>query len=334
MKESTNKPGQAKNSKQPESTKQPEVVATKNGAGKGIWILSSLIGVLILLGGFLYIYLSHRNSDTVSLMEAQNNELTRQINEHDSLVNDWIISMGRIEDDLRALQGKEANLIEQSEDPEITPDIRESIYAEIENINQLLEQNREKIRQLNAKLKKSNVQIASLNKQIKELEITLAERDSSLIVLKNTLSEKEFKLAELNTVVDSLHKDISGYREDIRSYEIQVDLQNDELNKAYIAMGSPRELEDQGVIKKEGGFLGLGRNTSITPDLPEEPFNRVKISDTRRIELNAKKAKLISDHPSESYEMVRNDSLVAYIEITDPIEFWKITRYAVVETKK
>lgn len=328
MKESMNKPGKTNNAKQPDS------VDSKKGAGRSIWILSSVIGVLILLGGFLYVYLNYRNSDAVSLLETQNSELNRQISEHDSLVNDWIVSMGRIEDDLRALQGKEANLIKQSEDPEITPDIRESIYAEIENINQLLEQNREKIRQLNAKLKKSNVQIASLNKQIKVLENTIAERDSSLMDLKNSLSERDVRLAELNTQVDSLNEDIVDYKDNIRSYEVQVDLQNDELNKAYIALGSPKELEEQGVIKKEGGFLGLGRNTSITPDLPEEPFSRVKISDTRRIDLNAKKVKLISDHPSQSYEVVRNDSLVAYIEITDPVEFWKITRYAVVETKK
>jgi hypothetical protein len=58
------------------------------------------------------------------------------------------------------------------------------------------------------------------------------------------------------------------------------------------------------------------------------------ITETQRIMLNAKKAELITEHPTASYEMVANDTSVSYIEIKDPAEFWKITRYAVVETKQ
>jgi len=50
--------------------------------------------------------------------------------------------------------------------------------------------------------------------------------------------------------------------------------------------------------------------------------------------VNSKDAKLITSHPSGSYEIIaEGENMIAGIEIKDPDEFWKISRYAVVEIK-
>jgi hypothetical protein len=55
----------------------------------------------------------------------------------------------------------------------------------------------------------------------------------------------------------------------------------------------------------------------------------------KTIPVNCKNAKLITEHPSGSYEMIReNEKQIAYIAIKDPEEFWKISKYAVVELIK
>lgn len=269
------------------------------------------------------------------MLEEQNSDLNQQLVEHDSLVNDWVNSMVKVQKDLRTLQGKEKRLIEKSYGPELSPDLREDILAEIRDINALLEKNRAEIQRLNNKLNQSGIEIAALHNQVKSLEQTLAERDSSITELNHMLTDREFQVAELNTAVHELNNDLGEAEQELHDYQVIVSMQDAEMNKAYIAMGNTKELEEKGVITKEGGFLGfLGRTKEVKPDLEEEPFSKLAITETKRIALNAKKAQLISDHPTDSYQMVENDSLVSYLEITNPEEFWKITRYAVVETRK
>ncbi|MDF1570566.1 MAG: hypothetical protein P1P82_03005 [Bacteroidales bacterium] len=308
---------------------------SEKGYKRNIVILITAVAAILLLsgGGAAYYYLNN-GYQRIGRLEEEKTELTQQLLTHDSLVNAWMQSMVLIEEDLRALQGKEQSLIEKSNDPELTPDIREAILAEIQDINTLLEENKARIRDLTNKLNKSGVTIAALNDKVQSLEETLAMRDSSLNILKVELTDKEFKLAELNVVVDSLHEDIEIKNQDIQAYEQMVDAQFAELNKAFVATGSAKELEEKGLITREGGFLGLGKSKTLTPDLSEEPFEKVVITETQRIMLNSKKAELITEHPTASYEMVENDTIVSYIEIKDPAEFWKITRYAVVETKQ
>ncbi len=308
---------------------------TNNTSKKGFWFLLAFSAALLIIVGIVYAYTTRLDNQEISILEEQNSELNQQLVEHDSLVNDWVNSMVKVQEDLRTLQGKEKQLIKKSYGPELSPDLREDILAEIRDINALLEKNRAEIRRLNNKLNQSGIEIAALHNQVASLEQTLAERDSSITELNNMLTDREFQVAELNTAVHELNNDLGEAEQELRDYQVIVSMQDTEMNKAYIAMGNTKELEEQGVITKEGGFLGfLGRTKEVKPDLEEEPFSKVAITETKRISLNAKKAQLISDHPTDSYQMVENDSLVSHLEITNPEEFWKITRYAVVETRK
>ena len=61
---------------------------------------------------------------------------------------------------------------------------------------------------------------------------------------------------------------------------------------------------------------------------------RLTLRKLKSIPVNSKEAKLITSHPSSSYELVRDkDNKIASIDIKDPDQFWKISKYAVVEIK-
>ena len=67
----------------------------------------------------------------------------------------------------------------------------------------------------------------------------------------------------------------------------------------------------------------------------DSSFVQVNITEMKTIPVNSKAVKLITDHPTNSYALIRdNSNKIAYIEIKDPDEFWKITKYAVVEIGK
>jgi hypothetical protein len=86
---------------------------------------------------------------------------------------------------------------------------------------------------------------------------------------------------------------------------------------------------------QEGGFLGLGKNKSLKENFPDSLFSQIDITVTKTIPVNSKSAKLLTEHPIGSYELIHQDKdKIAYIEITDPNQFWKISKYAVVEVRR
>ena len=106
------------------------------------------------------------------------------------------------------------------------------------------------------------------------------------------------------------------------------------MNKGFIASGTYKSLKAKGLVSKEGGFLGLGKKESLHRDFADNLFTQVNIRDLKSIPVNSKSAKLITEHPTSSYELVRDkDNKIASIDIKDPDQFWKISKYAVVEIK-
>jgi hypothetical protein len=114
----------------------------------------------------------------------------------------------------------------------------------------------------------------------------------------------------------------------------KITTQTAEINKGFIAYGTYKTLKAKGLVSKEGGFLGIGKREGLHQNFSDSLFTQVNITETKSIPVNSKSAKLITDHPAGSYELIRDkDNKIASIEIKDPQEFWKISKYAVVEIK-
>ena len=298
------------------------------------WLISFFAILLISAGGFAYIssekYHANRYESAIDL----NSDLADELALRDSLINEWMETFNEIEKDLLTMQEKEDILKINSSDSQLKKDIRERIKIEISQLNSLLKENKAKIAVLNRKLEKSGVQIAALNSKVIQLEEAIDQRDRTLADLKFQLIENDFELADLNMLIDSLDYEILQKEEEISTINKELLTNKAQLNRAYIASGTTRELRDRGLLKKEGGFLGLlGKSKTVSTKLSENEFQEIDIMQTNRIAINAKKAELISDHPQESYQIIKNDSLIAYVQIEDPKTFWKITKYAVIETK-
>jgi len=112
-----------------------------------------------------------------------------------------------------------------------------------------------------------------------------------------------------------------------------IEEKTNELNKGYVAFGTFKELAANGVVTKDGGFLGIGKHVSLQNNLDEAYFTQLDIRDTKTIPLFTNKATIISEHPDSSYTFIEEDGVIAYLEIENPDEFWKISKYAVIELK-
>jgi uncharacterized coiled-coil protein SlyX len=299
------------------------------GVKKGV-VTTSIISLIILLfvGIIVFSLYNHDHKKLINLMETQKTSLTDKVNARDSVINEWITTFDDIEKNIAIIKEKEKLITVNSSNAEISKDKRLQVLEDIKTINTLLEQNKNKIAFLNAQLKKSGGTIKILQTKISELEFSMKQNENEISELKTALVEKKFEVDQLNTQVAVMQDTIAKKDE-------KISTQTYEMNKAFYAVGTYKELKAKGLLTKEGGFIGLGKTETLTGALPDSAFVQIDITKMNSILVNSKSAKLISEHPAGSYEFVRdNDKRIISIEIKDHDLFWKISKYAVVEITK
>jgi uncharacterized coiled-coil protein SlyX len=305
-----------------------EKKAKKDGLAMGV-LITAIIAVVILIAGGILVnsYFKREHAKNVTMLENQKTQFTEQLTSRDSVINEWVLTFDQIEKDLATIKEKENIINLKSSDREFSKDRKQQIIKDIEYINTLLDQNKKKIASLSAQLSKSGMTIKSLQTKVEELEASMAQRETEISDLKTALTQKDFQIDQLNSKMSDMQLAITQKDETITT-------QTNEINKAFYVSGTFKSLKSKGILNKEGGFLGIGRKESLIKNFSDTAFAQINITEMRTIPVNSKSAKLITEHPTSSYEMIRdNSNKIAYIEIKDPDQFWKVSKYAVVELK-
>jgi chromosome segregation ATPase len=286
------------------------------------------------------------NQEKLDQLEKQNQTLSEQAHEQDSLLSDFLATFNTFGENLEAIKERENIVAFESEDPELRKKGKDKIIADIEAIDELLSQNRLLIDDLQDKLEKSDAKTNQFRRMVTRLNKQLEERGQEIVALKQELVNKNFSIEELNIRVDTLNVLASNLtrRFDeqtarISSQEEKIGEQNDiimeqttELNTAYMISGSSKELKKKNVVTKTGGFIGIGGIKKMSSNFSDSVFTTIDITEVTMIPLSGKKAKLITNHPENSYVFNSSDKDLESLEIIDPEKFWKNTKYLVVET--
>jgi hypothetical protein len=301
--------------------------ASREGISKGA--LTTIMIIIFLVVGLVFYSLYNReHKQLLSLMDLQKKSLTEKITDRDSVISEWISTFDQIEKNIALIKEKEKIITVSSKDVEFSKDKKEQVLEDIKYINSLLDQNKKKIASLNARLKKSGGTIKILQNKISELEASMKQSEDEISDLKTSLTAKDFKIEQLNVQMADMQTTIEKKDEKIVT-------QTNELNKAFFTSGTFKELKERGLVTKEGGFIGLGKKKSLLDNFSDSSFKQIDITETKTIPVNSKEAKLITEHPTGSYEFIRGtNNRIKDIEIKDPKEFWKISKYAVVELIK
>ncbi len=313
-----------------EKAKRDALQSEKEAAVKKGIVNTSVIGIIVLLvvgliGFSLY---NHDHKKLVALMNEQKTSLTDKISARDSVISEWITTFDDIEKNIALIKEKEKLITVNSSNAEVAKDNKVQVLEDIKYINTLLDQNKKKIASLTAQLKKSGGTMKVLQAKIAGLEASMKQNETEIAELKTALVDKKFELEQLNVQMTVMQDTLAKKDE-------KINTQTYEINKAFYIVGTFKELKDKGLLTKEGGFIGLGKTESLTGNFPDDVFEQVDITALKSIEINAKSAKLISEHPAGSYDLIldKNKKVVS-IEIKDPVQFWKNSKYAVVETSK
>jgi len=300
----------------------------KNSQKAGIIVLAVLLGIVLVLGTTIY----SQKTKTINVLQAEKQSINTELQARDSMVNELMTDFNDIEKNLKFIKEKRKQLsIENKQEGGRSR--KQAIIDDINLMNEMLEKSSRHIAKLEKKLRNSGFRINSFKKKIESLNKNIEEQNAEIAMLHQQIQEKDKMLANLNLRVDSIDFALDQKTDTLQQQKQIIERKINEQNKAFFTYGTYKELAENGVLIKEGGFLGIGKSTSIQNNLNSDYFTELDIRETKTIPIHSKKAKLISEHPDDSYAFVEENGEIASLEITNPAEFWKISKYAVVSVK-
>jgi hypothetical protein len=250
-------------------------------------------------------------------LSSVNGELNGQLSEKEAALQEFVSSFNEIQDNLNAIKEKEKIVTASSKSGDVKSK-EESIKEDIQAIYDLLAKNKNRIGSLSKKLKNANSKIAGLEEMIANLQAQIDAKDGEIAELKSQLEAKNIELSNIVMNLEAVEEESSAKTE--------------KLNTVYYAFGTSKELKEKNVITKEGGFIGMGKSTKLKSDFNKDYFTKIDASQVTSINIGAKKAKIITTHPSSSYKLV-GEKTVEKIEILNSEDFWSSSKYLVIITE-
>lgn len=257
-------------------------------------------------------------------IRAERDSLLYISGQRDSTIDVFVESFAEIQSNLDSIKTRQEIIsVSAADSPERRQSSRDRINEDIKLINNLLEENRSRIADLEKQLKNSNYKSSQFQKLITSLRQQLAQKENELLELKG-------ELASLNMTVENLNVSIDTLRSISRTQTRLLDAQSSKLNTAFYTVGTAKDLERKGVIDRQGGFLGIGKEEKLRRDFENDNFNRIEIYETMTIPVDHKKVKFVTSHPTDSYTLEKNGDKIDHIQITDPEKFWRASKYLVI----
>lgn len=263
----------------------------------------------------------------VELLQKEKQQLVAQQVYKDSTINDFVTSINEIEQSINSITEKQ-KLVSSNVSGELRPDAKMQILGDINEIDKLLQENQTRINALSKKLKGSSIKIAQFEKMIESLKSQLAVKDTEMAAMTDQINSLNNTVATLNTQVENLNHVTADKLKTIED-------QTSKMHTAYFTKGTYKELSSKQVVVKDGGFLGLGKAELLKKDFDRTAFTTIDIMKVTDIPISCKVAELLTNHPSDSYTLKKDDkNLVSDLVITDPEKFWSASKYLVVLENK
>ncbi len=236
----------------------------------------------------------------------------------DSAIYAFLNTFNAIEGNLQAIKEKENLVTMNASKPESDVSREEQINNDIQAIYDMMLENRAKLARLERQLKTANNKNKDLETAIEVLTNRLAEKDAEITRLLGELEALNIKVEALNYSIDTL----TQLNEE---KDAAIAAKTESLNTAFYIIATEKELKSMKIIDKKGSLGGKKLNQNFDKSL----FKKIDITNTRGLDLNAKKVKLVTTHPQSSY-ILEGEKPITKLVITNPDEFWSISKYLII----
>ena len=248
--------------------------------------------------------------------------LQQVIDFKDREINDILGTMNEIQEGFRLINAAEGrmSIIKSGEAVNKTEQIRENIRS----ISEMMEHNRELITKLRQQVRESSVRSDQFKTVIDNLVQQLEDNDAQLQQLQAELQEKDIHIAELDQTVSNLNSSIASLKEESAIKTETITAQDKLINTAWYVFGTKKELQSQNIYEK-GRVLQSNFNKNY--------FTKIDIRIVKEIKLYSKSVKIMTAHPTSSYQLIQDANKQYVLRINNPQNFWSTSKYLVVLVK-
>lgn len=253
-------------------------------------------------------------------------QLSQEYKEATSFNDSLLLLMGDIYTGLDSINQQEGLLYNAGNGDNVNR--RAEIRENLANIKARLTANRQLLDQLEQKAKASGQENSVLQKTIAQLKDRIAAQDKKISELTSQLNEANAKISDLNSQVEAGTQALAEANEATDEAKAQAVAAENEANKVYYAIGSNKELKQNGLLEKK--FLG---STKVMQgkDVNTSYFTTADKRNLQQIPTNSKKVKVWSNMPEGSYQIVGGKDENKTIRITNPTQFWSRTPYLIIQ---
>lgn len=269
------------------------------------------------------------NSGKNEALKAENDSLTATLASRDAELEEIMAIFNDVQEGFRLINEAENRVDLQSGSLEsATP--AQKIKEDIRFISEKLQSNREQIAKLEEQLKNSKHNSAQFKKAIANLNAELQAKAEQIETLQTELASKNIRIAELDDAVAGLTQNVADLIAENKVKSATVASQDKALNTAWFVFGTKSELKEQKII--ESKFL---QKTKVLSDAEfnKDYFTQIDIRTDKEIKLYSKNAELLTTHPAGSYELAKDAKEQLVLKITNPAQFWSVSRYLVILVK-
>ncbi|HIZ26686.1 MAG TPA: hypothetical protein H9969_06445 [Candidatus Barnesiella merdipullorum] len=270
-------------------------------------------------------------STEVKRLQAENDSLLQVNAQTTADFNEMIQLINDVEEGFRQMKEAENYLVTQKDaNGEVSLTTREQIKNDMTLVAETLQKNKERLDKLQQQLKQSKNQSASLQKTIERLQTEITEKTELITSLQESLAKRDVRIAELDDAVNNLTGQVENLATENQQQKEVLQSQDEALNTVYYALGTNKELKEQKIV--EGGGLFSSKKV-MESDFNKDYFTTADMRKLREIPFDSKKAKFLTKHPEGSYELQKDNEGYLTLVITNPENFWSLSRYLVVELK-
>jgi len=269
-----------------------------------------------------------QQSSDYQKLKAENDSLKIENTKNTEEMNDIIATLNDVETDIQSIRDAENFLNIQQQNGDLAKSNREQIKENMQLITETLKKNRQQISDLQDKLKKSKLQSATLKKTIERLTSELDQKATMIVALQEDLAKKNIRIQELDETVASLNTNVEDLSSKNAEQSKKISAQDKALNTAYYCFGTAKELKNQKILSGGGLF---SKSKALQSGFNKDYFITVDIREVKEIPLFSRKASLKSNHPTGSYEFVKDSEGNLTLKITDIKSFWSLGKYLVIQ---
>ena len=256
-------------------------------------------------------------------MKEQLDSLQTAYEQRNADYNELNEFLGVIATGMDSIALQEGQLLKNDESPTLN---REQIKKNLEAYKQTLDNQRQQIEILDKKLQTNQKYSAHLRSIIATMKQQLAQKDEEIANLRKMVDDKNVDINRLKENVNTLQQRNEMQAGLIVSQQETILAQDTKLKTAYLKIATKKELKEQGMLTKKF----LGKTKVDFANLDKSLFKAIDKSETTKIEIPAKEAKVMTPQPSDSYridKVYKNTVLT----ITNPEKFWGVSDFVIIQ---